>query len=265
MRVVRIATTPVKGMAHVPRRDVALTVDGVPDDRVFCLFETATGRVARTAENPALLACRADWAPPSLTVHTPIGTVTGGVAEAGPVTGDYWGRRVGLNVVDGPWSALLSRYLGREVRLCRRREPGAVIWAGPVSLVTTSSLAELARRTGAPDEDGARFRPTLVVDTPGRPPFCEDAWVGVQLRVGPAVVTVRGALPRCAVVDREPGAGCRDHRVLAALAADRTRAGEIAFGVQGDVVNAGRVTVGAEVALAQPSDTSWMPARPAST
>lgn len=249
MHVIRLGSTPLKGMEHVSRPHIELTPGGLPDDRLFCLLDTETGRVLRTAGHDSTMACRADWNPPVLTVRTPLGTAAAEVADGRLVTGDYWGRDVDLVTVDGPWSALLSRYIARPVQLCRTRESGAVIWGGAVSLVTTSSLAELARRTGRAHDDGARFRPTLVVDTGAQSAFAEDAWVGTRLRVGTAVVTVRGTLPRCAVVDRRPGAGGLDVRVLAALSPDRARSGEIAFGVHGDVQVPGRVAVGDTVEL----------------
>jgi uncharacterized protein YcbX len=140
--------------------------------------------------------------------------------------------------VHGPWAELLSAYVGREVILCRTT-PGEIIWAGSVSLVTTASLADLARRVGRATDDGARFRPTFVVDSGDAEPFAEDRWQ--QLRLGDAVLRVRGPLARCAVVDRHPAKGGHDVPALKALAHDRTHDGEILFGVSADVVRPGVV------------------------
>ncbi|MGH3096241.1 MAG: MOSC domain-containing protein [Streptosporangiales bacterium] len=246
-RITRLGLTPVKGMEHVSLPSVDLTADGPRHDRVFCLVDPGTGAVLRTVSNDALLACRASLDPPVLTMRTPLGEASGVVVDGPAMTGDYWGSEVRLVTVAGPWSELLSSYLGRSVVLCRSVDPGAIVWGGSVSIVTTSSLDDLSRRLGRPADDGARFRATVVVDTGQAPPFVEDDWVGKRVRLGTATVTVRGPLPRCAVVERRPGAGGQDARVLAALTPDRHHAGEIRFGVHADVEEPGTVAFGEPV------------------
>ena len=271
--IARIGLTPVKGMAHLPRPSVDLTMRGPREDRAFCLVDVTTDRVLRTVDNDSLLACRATWVPPVLTVATPLGeaTVTVTVSATSSVrrsatrvrSADYWGRTVSLVEVGGPCDALLSAYLNRPVALCQvvraskdkprgvgsHHPPGGsgVVWGGAVSLVTTSSVAEVARRTGSGTDDGARFRATFVVDTGSSPPFAEDSWTGHRLRIGDAVVGVRGPQPRCAVIDRRPGAGGRDVEALKALARDRRVGKEIVFGVDADVVSPGHVWLGSPV------------------
>lgn len=261
MHVVGIGLTPVKGMAHEPLAALELPRGGLPGDRAFCFYDVEADRVLRTVDHDALLACRARWDPPALTITTPAGEAAGdadGIGEPAAtgerLVADYWGRPTELTVVRGPWSALVSGYLGKEVVLCRVGSPGGVVWGGPVSVVTTSSLVEVARRTGrAPEkEDGRRFRATFVVDTGDAPAFVEDGWTGRLLRLGDAVVRVRGPLERCALVDRRPEAGGRDATVLRALAADRRVDGQIVFGVHADVDRPGTVRRGAEVAVEEP-------------
>lgn len=244
MHVTRLGLTPVKGMTHNALPALDVTRDGPVGDRSFCLVDRHTGKVMRTVGNESVLACRATWRPPVLTVATPDGSATGEVVDGAPRTGDYWSRDVGLTTVDGPWNDLLRRYLGRDVVLCRVVGPDDVVWAGSVSLVTTSSLADLAARTGRPHDDGVRFRATAVVDTGDAPAFTEDDWIDRRIRLGEVVVTVRGQLPRCAVVNRRPGTGECDVDVLRALAHDRRGRGEIWFGLHADVGTPGRIAVG---------------------
>lgn len=273
MRIDTIGVTAVKGMAHRHPDRVELWPDGVVGDRLFCLLDELTGQVVRTAENAGVLACRATWCAPELTIDTPIGSATGTVCAGRAVVGNYWGRPAPLSTVEGPWTALLRRYLGRDVTLCRVTRPGSVIWSGAVSIVTRSSVADLAARldpplAGQPDgphrqvdanevttHTASRFRATFVV-AGDEPAFAENDWAGRRLRIGGTaggndgvLVTVRGPMPRCAVVDRDPRSGHRDARVLATLAADRTVDGDIAFGVQGDVVRGGVVARGDAVVL----------------
>lgn len=253
MRVRRVGVTPVKGMAHTATECLALLGDGPRHDCVFCLIDTDTGQVVRTVNNTGLMACRAWWDPPELTISTPIGQVRGEVRD-GPVrTADYWGRMVRLSEVEGEWSDLISRYRGRPTRLCRVHEPGGVVYAGAVSLVTTSSLDELAQRLGRGSDDGRRFRATCVVETAGAPPFVEDTWIGSTVRLGLAVVRVSSRVPRCAVVNGCADTGERDADVLKALAADRTIEGEIAFGVDAEIVLPGTVASGDRVELVDPA------------
>ncbi|WP_162451382.1 MOSC domain-containing protein [Phytoactinopolyspora mesophila] len=249
MQVARLGLTPVKGMAHVALPEVELTRGGPLHDRVFCVVEADTGRVLRTVENDIAMACEAVWTPPVLTIRAPGGDASGEVSEGALIAGQYWDRELKLNVIEGPWAGLLSRHFGRPVLLCRVAGPERAIWAGSVSLVTTSSLAEVARRTGCGHDDGARFRPTIVVDTGEAPAFVEDTWVGSRLRIGAAVVTVEERLPRCAVVDRRPAAGGHDVAVLRALAADRRDGNEIVFGVSGEVEQLARVALADPVRL----------------
>jgi uncharacterized protein YcbX len=251
MRVARLGLTPVKGMAHVALPQVELTRGGPLHDRVFCVVEADTHRVLRTVENDIAMACEALWTPPVLTIRTPGGGASAEVSEAELITAQYWDRELKLSVVEGPWAGLLSRYFGRQVLLCRVAGPQRAIWSGSVSLVTTSSLAEVARRTGRGQDDGARFRPTIVVDTDDAPAFVEDTWVGTRLHVGAAVVTVEDRLPRCAVVDRRPAVGGHDIAVLRALASDRRDGNEIVFGVSGEVVRPARVSLGDPVRLSR--------------
>lgn len=247
-RIARLGRTPVKGMAHPDLPNLDLTPSGPLHDRVFCLAG-ADGEVVRTVRDDILMACRAVWKPPVLMIQTPIGDATGVAAGGVALAGSYWGRPVELMALDGPWSPLLSRYLGRPVSLCRVSAAGGVVWSGSVSVVTTSSVAEVARRIGRSPDDGARFRSTVVVDTGTAAPFVEDGWLGQRLRIGSAVIRVAGRMARCAVVDRRPGSGGRDADVLAALTPDRVDGGEILFGVQGSVVTPGRVAVGDAVVL----------------
>ena len=121
-----------------------------------------------------------------------------------------------------------------------RTRPRDVVWGEGVTLVTTSSLAEVERRraaegTGGPArdlaallEDSERWRAALVVATPGLPPFVEDSWHGRRLRVGartgtatgPVVLEVTTGVARCGVVRGRPRDGAREDwdplRLLAA-------------------------------------------------
>lgn len=250
MRVDRIGFTVLKGGRHLARPDAVLDLAGPVGDRAYCLLDPARDRVLRTVENPTMVQVLAALDGPRLTVELPGGERAAGVpAPGGEVREvDYWGRREQVELVDGPWSGLLSGHLGYDVRLARVRRPAGVVYGGPVSLVTTSSLDRLAGELGRPVES-ERFRATLLVDTTGLPAHVEDDWVGREVRVGEAVLRIRGTVPRCAVVDLDPVSGARTLPVLGTLARYRRDDAEICFGVDADVVVPGRVRVGDQAVL----------------
>ena len=247
MHVSRIGLASVKGTRHRDLASVDLTLDGPVGDRVFCLVDVARGRVLRSVENPSLFRTTATWQAGILATTLPDQPdVVDVPLETGEtVKVDYWGRVAALDVVAGPWAAAYSRYLGRDVVLARCTSPGEVVYGASVSVVTTSSLGRLSQDLG-PVAD-AQFRATLTVDTEGEPPFVEDSWPAGRLRVGEAEIEVRGAIPRCAVIDRDPVSGERRAEVLRSLAGYRRALGEVVFGVDAVVTRPGRVDVGAAV------------------
>ena len=245
MHVSRTGLTPVKGGRHTTLPAVDLSREGPVGDRVFCLVDRDRGRVLRTVENPSLLRTSARWDGEVLTATLPTGTATGVPEPTGEtVKVDYWGRVAALDVVDGPWAAAWSQHLGREVTLARAVRPGEVVYGAPVSLVTTSTLAEVERR-GAGTVDDAQLRATFTLDTGEHPAHVEDTWVGRRLALGDAEVEVRGRTPRCAVVDLDPDTGVPRSRVLRVLGGYRRHEGEVVLGVDAVVVRPGRVETGA--------------------
>lgn len=247
VHVSRIGLTPVKGTRHADQPHVDLTLDGPVGDRVFCLVDRPRSRVLRSVEHPALVRTTARWHDGVLTATLPDRTVEDVPEPTGEkVEVDYWGRLVVLEVVDGPWAAVYSTHLGRDVVLARSAQPGDLVYGAPVSLVTTSSLDRVSTEVNA-TVDGAQFRATFTVHTEGQPPHVEDSWTGRTLRVGEAEVEVRGAVPRCAVVDRDPATGAGRAAVLKALGGYRRAGAEVVFGVDAVVTRPGRVGVDAPV------------------
>ena len=217
--VVRLGLTPLKGAAHTHPQRITVRAAEVVGDRRWALIQPVRDgwRIVRTVETPGMTAVRARCdATGVLDLELPDGRrflIDGdGGADGGAVVAEYWGRPAHVHLAPGPWDAALSGLLGREVQLVTVDRAGAVVFAEPVSIVTTSSVLEVARRAGDWWSDGSgegdevdggvddeRFRSTLVIDTAGLPAFAEDGWVDGRLRVGavdtdgaPAVGPVRG-------------------------------------------------------------------------
>ena len=155
--VARLGLTPLKGAAHLHPERVAVRRDEVVGDRRWALIQpVASGwRIVRTVESPGMTAVRARCDVEGvLELELPGGrwfVVEGDPvgAPAAGVVAEYWGRPADVHLVPGPWDAALSDLLGREVHLVTVDRAGAVVFAEPVSIVTTSSVREVARRAGS--------------------------------------------------------------------------------------------------------------------
>lgn len=265
-RVARLGLTALKGAAHEHPASLEVRTHGSVGDRAWCVVERDPHRsreaVARTVRTPELLRVRAQRRPEGgLRLRLPHATFA--VPEPGdepePLVADYWGRPAPITPAPGPWDAALSELVGRPVGLARVRRPGAVVYAEPVVLLTTSSLRELGRRAGAVVDD-ERFRSPVLVDTGDAPPFVEDGWHGRVLRIGGpggtggVELAVTAGVARCAVVRLTPGTGERaGDDPLRLLAPERLVDGpggrEVAFGVGAHVRVPGTVRLGDAVTL----------------
>jgi uncharacterized protein YcbX len=217
----------------------------VAEDRRFHLVD-ASGRLVTAREHGPLLQVRptVDGAGERLTLRFPGGdVVAGAVADGEPVTTAVWDREVAGHIVDGPWSAALSDYVGRPVRLVRADRAGA--WdAQPVTLLSDASVDELGRRASLDGVDGRRFR--MLVALSGCAPHEEDGWRDRRVAIGEAVVRVGAPVARCVVTTLAPDTGRRDLDTLRSIIDYRgLRDGRLVdFGVYATVEQPGRVAVG---------------------
>jgi uncharacterized protein YcbX len=200
---------PVKSMLGEDLAAAEVTAAGFAGDRTIALVDVETGRVA-SAKHPkswrGLLSLRTHWDNGSARITLPDG--------------------VTLDADDDDASDVLSALLRREVRLTTARPehaevarpapedvlaggedadvpyelleigqgtPGATfVDYAPVHVVTSATLAHVG-------VEAVRYRPNIVLDTPGGVPFAENDWLGREIAVGG--VRLRGILPtpRCAI------------------------------------------------------------------
>lgn len=226
-RVVALWRYPVKSMAGESLPSAEVTWHGLAGDRrwafvrddqvrsgfpYFTLRERADlARFVPRLEDPAQPDRSAVW------VRTPHG--------------------VELDVADPALAAELGAGV-RPLKLSR-----GLFDALPLSLLTTSSVAELGARVGQ-ELDVRRFRPNLVVETT-EGPFAEDAWVGRELRIGGLRMRVDRRDQRCVVVGLDPDTGASEPAVLGRIVRER----DACFGVYGSVVEPGLVRVGDPVTI----------------
>jgi uncharacterized protein YcbX len=138
----------------------------------------------------------------------------------------------------------IGERLGSPVELMNLRN--GIFDDAPVSVIALATMAGIGREAGL-ELDRRRFRANVVLETPEREPFREDAWLGGTLVFGdggegPAVsVTVRDL--RCVMVNLDPDTATGDARVLKTVA----RLNQANAGVYGTVVRTGTIRVGDRV------------------
>jgi uncharacterized protein YcbX len=257
--VSRISIAPVKGLGLVHLDSVLLEDTGVRENRRFHIVD-ADGRRFNQLRDGGLVQIRPDYDAGSerLMLTFPDGTVAAGTVTLGEeITTDFYGRPVTGQLVEGPWSAALSAWVGRPLRLVQS-SPGAAVdrSRGEVSLVSAASLAALAAQGGQKEPvDARRFR--MLFELGGCEPHEEDGWVKRHLRIGEAVVKIRGDVARCAITTQNPETGKPDFDTLRTISEYRpiteNEAGkkQIPFGMYGEVTEPGRVAIGDSVAVVE--------------
>jgi uncharacterized protein YcbX len=257
--VSRISIAPVKGLGLVHLDSVLLEDTGVRENRRFHIVD-ADGRRFNQLRDGGLVQIRPDYDADSerLTLTFPDGTSAAGTVTLGDeIVTDFYGRPVTGQLVEGPWSAALSTWLGRPLRLVQS-SPGAAVDRnrGEISLVSAASLVALAAQDGREGAvDGRRFR--MLFELEGCEPHEEDGWVKRHLRIGDAVVKIQGDVARCAITTQNPETGEPDFDTLRTISEYRpvtvNDAGkkQIPFGVYGEVTEPGRVAIGDSVAVVE--------------
>lgn len=259
-RVARISIAPVKGLGLVHPDEVRLERFGVLENRRFHVVD-ADGRRYNQLRNGRLVTIQPQYDAETeyLALRFSDGSVAEGTVELGEeVTTDFYGRGVQGRLLRGPWSEALSNWAGRPMHLVQA-PPGAAVdrGRGHVSVVSQASLAELGRHAGTGPVDGRRFR--MLFELADSAAHEEDGWIKRHVRIGEAVVRIRGDVGRCAITTQNPETGVPDLDTLRTIPRYRSwtanEAGEkhIPFGVYGEVLEPGRVALDDEVALLEPS------------
>lgn len=253
LRVARLNVTPVKSTALYHPNQIRLERYGAVGNREF-FFVDEHGRRFSGSVKALLIPIRAEYdaAGDRLTVRLPDGIVVSGPAAPNgeALTVDFYGRPVPGHVVEGEFEEALTRYAGHPIRLMRVDRLGDAKDARPVTLVSMASVEELSRQGGRDRAvDAGRFRMLIEVD--GCAPHEEDTWGGRRARIGEAVVRVGEPVPRCVITTLDPKTGTRDFPTLKVIRSYRgvSADGQLLFGVYGDVVEPGAVSVGDQVEL----------------
>jgi uncharacterized protein len=250
--VAALQTTPVKGLRIVAREAIELGSDGVADDRRFYLVDDR-GRMVNGKQLGALQEVVATLGDGELALAFPDGTRVAGPAEVAgeELATSFFSRPTPARELPGDFGAALSAHVGRRLRVVEPVHRKAVDRgrAGAASIISRASLQALERLAGE-TVDARRFRMLVEVDGLAEA-HEEDTWVGRTLRVGDALVRVRGHVGRCLITQRHPESGGADLPTLDLLRSYRgglDTTEPLAFGVYGEVLEPGRVAVGDVVA-----------------
>ncbi|WP_073928907.1 MOSC domain-containing protein [Streptomyces sp. CB03911] len=263
---------PVKSMLGERIPAVEVTDRGLAGDRRLALLDRASGKVA-SAKTPrlwrSLLTCAAVLAGPATRITGPAGeTLLSTDAGVDDALSAIVGRPVTLTDRP-PDGAELDRSRPEEVlaegleaevaadvvRFGSAAPPGTFFDFAPVHLLTTSTVERLAAFGPRGVAEVERYRPNLVIDTPGTG-FVEQRWVGRDLRIGDRLVLrVMASTPRCAVPTLAYGDLPRDLDALRTPAVHNRvpalpgRPPEPCVGVYAQVLRPGPVRVGDTVRL----------------
>jgi uncharacterized protein YcbX len=105
-------------------------------------------------------------------------------------------------------------------------------------IVNLASVRELERIAGRA-VDPLRFRPNLVID--GAAPWTESSWVGREIQIGGAKLSVMECTERCAATNVDPATGARDMDIPAILGRKWSHTD---FGIYAKIAVPGALTVG---------------------
>jgi uncharacterized protein len=283
-RVLEIGRFPIKSMLGEAPEAAAVDATGFVGDRAHALVDAVTGKVA-SAKDPrrwgGLLEFRAtylgDPGPGSpITITLPDGArLRSDDPDVDNRLSVLIGRPVRLlpgppseAAYDNVWDvegiapdALIDSTLTGVTDDGRRIStvpvgvlaPNTFQDVAPVTVLTTASLAAMARLQPASRWDPTRFRPNLVLEVDGDG-FIENTWAGRRLAVGDTRFEIMVPTPRCVMTTLPQGGLTHDREILRTIAAhnriDVGGTGRYAcLGAYASVVKTGAVAVGDAVEL----------------
>ncbi len=220
----RLMRFPVKSMRGETFDALDLGAVGIAGDRICALIDRESGKVA-SAKLPhrwrKLLGFGARLLPgadargrPLIEMALPDGRqVRSDLADIDRLLSEAVGRDVtlafsrpaGLEMDRARPDEVADRGAEQEVGadtlpLGMGAPEGGFVDFAPVHFITTASLGRVASAAATASVEPERFRPNIVIDTVGAPPFAENGWVGGTLTFGDqAAIEVILATPRCAV------------------------------------------------------------------
>ena len=243
---------PVKSMGGEQLEEAEFSAQGLVGDRAFALIDADTGKVVSAKSVrlfPEVLDCRATFVEPPqagralspVRIALPNGqAVTSDSRDVDRVLSAHFRREVTLAraapddfTIDqyhpdiegadpaGHRNSFAEQKLGSaffaEVGLASPVPVGAFFDLFPVSVLTTSTLAQLAELQPQSRFDQRRFRMNVIVSTSAAG-FLENDWIGQEVALGDTVrLRVALADPRCVMTTLAQGDLRNDTEILRTL------------------------------------------------
>jgi uncharacterized protein YcbX len=275
MRVTELNIYPLKSGRGIAINDSALTVQGLPGDRIAMLVDPS-GHFITQRELPAIAGVIATAEQNGLRLSTDQTNALLALPSANRMDVAVWKSIVNAAVATDETNAALSQWLGRDLKLVffddASTRLASVEWTGnetPVTftdgyqilVTTTASLAALNESMRANGEDSVgmeRFRPNIVLETDE--PWAEDNWASIEIN-GIRLDLVKPCA-RCIMTTQDQITGSRDvpspMRAMGRLrmSADRRVPGPL-FGWNVTPRGKGRITVGDVATVVEARPEGW--------
>jgi uncharacterized protein len=252
MTVTALSVTPVKAMRLRQVDTIELDEYGARGDRCFYVVDQR-GRMVNGKQFAQLLTVVPEYDPVAgeLALTFPDGHRAQGHVEYGdPVTTRFYQRSDQAPELRGPWSSALSAFIGHPLRIVAARTGVDRGREGGASIVSRASVDRLAQAADRESVDARRFR--MLIEIEGVAAHEEDGWVGRRVRVGDALLTMRGHVGRCLVTARDPDTAETDLPTLDLLRSyrgDEPSTEPLPFGIYGEVLEGGVVRLGDPVTV----------------
>ena len=268
--VAAIFRYPVKSMLGESIQSAAIHEGGIAGDRLWAVRDESRGDFMTGKRAGALMGCIAR-SPRSVDGAPEIELPTGDAFRADDPAAakrlsDYLGRQVTLWPCESPpadqgaaaspeesraeLEAILARAPGEplpdlsaiphELLEFRARPVKPFVDLSPLMLLTSASLAAMARSAPGSRIDVRRFRPSVTIDAVEQSRFPEQEWIGQRVRVGDSVWQVRMTCPRCVMTTHGFADLPQDPTVMRRLVS--AAGGNL--GVYASVERPGRIRVG---------------------
>lgn len=237
-RIREIWRFPVKSMGGERIDSATVTPGGIAGDRGWAVRDEEAGQITNAKRLPALIQCSARYleepgqGPGTIEIQMPSGdAVRGDAPDAAERLTAALGKRVSISPLrpasdleyyrrgkaepgdalqqardtfaleDGepmPDFSVMATLPGMAMLREFATPPGTHFDVAPLHVLTTASLAALARANPGADADPRRFRANIIIETaPGIEGFAEFDWCGRALAGGETVIELQSPTVRC--------------------------------------------------------------------
>jgi uncharacterized protein YcbX len=218
MKVLEIWRYPVKSMLGEQLDEVEVGPNGVEGDRRRAVVDAETGVSLSAKRYADLLGCRAWTNGDGVMIGLPDGSeLVADSPEATVGLSNLLGRRVTVRTAGAGYT--VRHEFPTDLAVGEGEtfiwEPGleAYFDRAPLHLITTATLAELARLRPDSAFARSRFRPNFLVQIDGTG-FVEDSWIGKELSIGSVKCHVLDRKPRCVMTTRAQGDLSKDTDII---------------------------------------------------